>query len=353
MKRNKPLIAITMGDPSGVGPEIAVKAALNPTVTDRIDLILVGDFEVFVRAAQDTGLVDCAEMILPISSIETFEQSSARVKVLDQKSVEMSRFAYGEIRAEYGMAAARSIETAVQLAMDRKVDAVVTGPVQKESFKKAGVPFPGHTEMLAHLTGAKETFLMLALDHFRVSHVTLHTSLKNAVNSLSEKRIFQTIQSTHIGLIQMGIECPKIGVCGLNPHAGEGGLFGDEEIKLILPAIKQAKSKEINVEGPFPADSIFAKLRGGAYDAVVTMYHDQGGIPMKLLSFKWDDSTKTWSSIRGVNITLGLPIIRTSVAHGTAFEVAGRGIASEHSMIDAIFVAADMVENQKQGQYGK
>lgn len=347
MKDKKPLIAITMGDPSGIGPEIAVKAALDPAVSERADMLLVGDFNIFVQAALDSGLVDCRQMIGVVESADAARISSARVKVMDQKSVNEKDFKYGQIRAEYGLAAAKSIETAVQLALEGEADAVVTAPIQKESFKKAGIPFPGHTEMLAHLTGVQDTFLMLALDRFRVSHVTLHTSLKNAVSMLTKDKILGTIRSTHDCLIQLGIKRPVIAVCGLNPHAGESGLFGDEEIRMIEPAVKEACAQNLNATGPFPADSIFAKLRGGAYDAVVTMYHDQGGIPMKLLSFEWDNESGAWASVRGVNITLGLPVIRTSVAHGTAFEIAGKGIASERSLIDAVFTAADMADNRK------
>ncbi len=339
---DKPVIALTLGDPAGIGPEIIVKALSRPDVQALCRAVVVGDLGVLVKAAEDTGVVDCARMIEPVASIDRLADSAARIPVLDIKNVPLAGFEYGKVRPEYGRAAGQSIEQAVKLALDRKVAAVVTPPLQKEAFKAAGYAYPGHTEMLASLTGAGHVSLMLMIGNFRVVHVTLHTPLRKAVDEITVDRVLETIRVAGRGCRALGIAAPRVGVAGLNPHAGEGGLFGDEEARVIRPAVERAKAEGLNVEGPLSSDSVFAMLKGGRYDIVVCMYHDQGGIPMKLLAFEWDAAHGRWGSIRGVNVTLGLPIIRTSVAHGTGYEIAGKGIASPDSLVDAIRVACDL-----------
>lgn len=343
----KPTLALTLGDPAGIGPEIIVKALQDPDVQAICRPVVVGDLGVLAKAAQDTCVIDCAGMIEPIASIDRLGDSRARIPVLDLKNVPLAGFEYGKVRPEYGRAAGESIEQAVKLAVQKKVDAVVTPPLQKEAFKAAGYVYPGHTEMLAALTGAKHVSLMLMIGSFRVVHVTLHMSLRQAVDAVTTEHVLQTIRTAAHGCRELGIAKPRIAVAGLNPHAGEGGLFGNEEAKAIRPAVERARAEGHSVDGPVSSDSVFAMLKGGRYDIVVCMYHDQGGIPMKLLAFEWDAQKNHWGSIRGVNVTLGLPIIRTSVAHGTGYEIAGKGIASPDSLIDAIRVACDLARVKK------
>jgi 4-hydroxythreonine-4-phosphate dehydrogenase len=349
--KDRPLIALTMGDPAGIGPEIIVKALSRPEVQSACRAVVVGDLGVIAKAANDTGTVDCAGMIAPVASVDDLGRTTARVPVLDLKNVDLNTFVYGKVLPQYGRAAGESIERAVKLAIARKVDAVVTPPLQKESFKAAGYVYPGHTEMLAALTGAKHVSLMLMIGNFRVVHATLHMPLRQAVDVLTPELVHQTIRVAAQGCRELGIAEPRIAVAGLNPHAGEGGLFGQEEARVIRPAVERAAAEGVRegftVDGPLSSDSVFAMLKGGRYDIVVCMYHDQGGIPMKLLAFNWDASANRWGSIRGVNVTLGLPIIRTSVAHGTGYEIAGKGVASADSLVDAILVACELARVRK------
>lgn len=345
--KSKPRIALTTGDPAGIGPEILIKALSRPEVRSACHPVVVGDLGLLIRTAQDTGVIDCAGMIEPIRSADHLADATARIPVLDLKNVALDTFAYGQLRPEYGRAAGQSIEEAVKLAVAKKVDAVVTPPLQKESFKAAGYVYPGHTEMLAALTGARHVSLMLMIGSFRVVHATLHMALRQAVDALTPELVHQTIRTAAQGCRELGIANPRIAVAGLNPHAGEGGLFGREEADIIRPAVERAAAEGLDVQGPLSSDSVFAMLKGGRYDIVVCMYHDQGGIPMKLLAFHWDPAAGRWGSIRGVNVTLGLPIIRTSVAHGTGYEIAGKGIASADSLVDAILVACDLARVRK------
>ncbi len=328
----KPIIAVTMGDPAGVGPEIAVKALSNPETRRDAAAFIIGD----------AGLLKRAAAVKAIGSIDEFSPESPAIQVLDLRNVDLSKYRPGTVSAEAGRAAGQCIEEAVRLALAHKIDGIATAPIQKESFKAAGYPYPGHTEMLAALSGAKRFALMLMVDNFRVVHVTLHAALKDAVKGVTREKVYDTIRVAHEGCQALGIDAPRIAVAGLNPHAGEGGLFGDEEAKHIAPAIAQAKAEGINAEGPFSADTVFAMMKGGKFDIVVAMYHDQGGVAMKLLAFEWDGKAGRWGRIRGVNVTLGLPIIRTSVSHGTGFEIAGKGIADPTSLEEAVRTAARM-----------
>ena len=340
----KPIIAITMGDPSGVGPEVILKALSQPKVRDRCLPVVVGDVGVLVKTLEDTGDTTCVRKVEPLSQIEKISESQAEIPVLDLKNVDLAHFTYGTVKPEYGKAAGQYIEKAVELALSKKVDAMVTAPIQKEAFTQAGYRFTGHTDMLQALTQAKHTSLMLMIGNFRVVHVTLHVPLKKAVQDITQANVYEVLKVAHRGCASLGIPNPRIGVAGLNPHAGEGGLFGREELDEIIPAVKRAKTEGLQVEGPLAADTIFAMLNGGKFDIVVCMYHDQGGVPMKLLAFDWDKEKGQWAHVRGVNVTLGLPIIRTSVSHGTGFEIAGKGISRPDSLLDAIETACQMVE---------
>jgi 4-hydroxythreonine-4-phosphate dehydrogenase len=224
--------------------------------------------------------------------------------------------------------------------MDRQIDATVTGPIHKQSLNLAGHDFPGHTEISAQFTATRDYAMMLIADQLRIVHVSTHVSLKKACQSVKKERILKVIQLANDACNKLGIEFPRVGVAALNPHASDGGLFGTEEQQEIIPAVEAAQSLGIRADGPLPADTLFAKAKAGLYDVVIAMYHDQGHIPLKLLGFSWDKENNKWLSVSGVNITLGLPIIRTSVDHGTAFDIAGQGTASPESLIQAIEYAA-------------
>jgi 4-hydroxythreonine-4-phosphate dehydrogenase len=230
----------------------------------------------------------------------------------------------------------RAIEKGVRLAQSGRVGAIVTAPLNKEALNKAGFHYAGHTEMLAELTGVKGSVMLLAHGNMRVSHVTTHCALEEVPKRATPQRIRLVLDLTQKALRDLGIERPRIAVAALNPHAGEGGLFGMQDIEVTAPTIAQAVADGMDVTGPVPGDTVFVKLRAGQFDAVVAMYHDQGHIPVKLLGFHVDPATGKWDALSGVNVTLGLPVIRTSVDHGTAFDIAGKGIASERSLIEAI-----------------
>ena len=342
MHPEKPVIAVTMGDPAGVGPEIVARALSKPEIHQVCTPFVVGDIALLEKALETVADVECRCQFNELSSVEELEPSTGTLQVLNTGCIDLKKYRPGTVLPEYGRAAGECIAKAIELAMAGKAHAVVTAPIQKESFKAAGYPYPGHTEMFGALTGTKNYALMLAVDDFRVVHVTLHMPLGEAVKQIKKERVLDTIRVAHAGCRSLGIERPRIGVAGLNPHAGESGLFGAEDRDEIHPAVEAACAEGIEAEGPFSSDTVFALLRGGKFDIVVCMYHDQGGIPMKLLSFDWDARQNRWSRIRGVNVTLGLPIIRTSVAHGTGFEIAGRGIADSTSLEEAVHVAARM-----------
>jgi 4-hydroxythreonine-4-phosphate dehydrogenase len=244
-----------------------------------------------------------------------------------------------------GNAAFEAVRKVIELALEKKIDATVTAPINKESIHLAGHHFSGHTEIYAHFTDTAKYAMLLADENLRVIHNSTHVSLRKACDLCKKERILEVITLLHRACQQFGIVNPKIAVAGLNPHAGENGLFGDEEILEIIPAIETANQAGMLVEGPVPPDTMFVKAVQGKYDGCVAMYHDQGHIPFKLEGFQWDNEKQTMKSVKGVNITLGLPIIRTSVDHGTAFEIAGKGIASPDAMLVAIDYAIRMTNN--------
>ena len=329
----KPVIAITMGDPSGIGPEIILKALSQSSIYDKCRPFAVGSADVFQKA------VKALDMPCTIHAIKNSEDAvfcPGTIDVLDQNSIDINRLKIGEVSSDSGKAAYLAVEGAIRLAMTGKADATVTAPLNKEALHAAGYNYSGHTEIYADLTGTKHYCMLLIHENLRVVHVSTHVSLREACNRCKKERELEVIRLAWQACLDMGITQPRIGVAGLNPHCGENGLFGDEEIKEITPAIEQALQEGITVEGPVPPDSVFSKARGGFYDMVVAQYHDQGHIPLKVIGFVYDENAHKWKSVSGVNITLGLPIIRTSVDHGTAFDQAWKGTASADSMINAI-----------------
>lgn len=342
MKFKKPVLGITMGDPASIGPEVAVKALANASIYEICNPLLVGDAEICRIAIRSCGLDLTVNPVKDVKDAK-FEFGSIDVYDLDYASPEIVT---GQNSVAAGEAAFNTVVKVIDLAMNKLVDATVTGPINKESIHLAGHKFSGHTEIYAHYTGTKKYGMLLVEDDLRVIHVSTHVSLRQACDLVKKERILDTIELIVSACQQLGIKNPKIGVAGLNPHASDGGLFGDEEQLEIIPAIEEARDKGYFVEGPVPADTLFPKAIGGVYDGIVAMYHDQGHIPFKVVGFNWDKSARQMKSVRGVNITLGLPIIRTSVDHGTAMEIAGKGIASADAMILAIEYAVNMVRTK-------
>ena len=332
-----PLLGITMGDPAGIGPEIIAKALATEQCRSICRPLVIGDARVMKRAVDWTGVnLGVAE----IDSPDGYSDEPGTMMVLDQKTVDLSTFRIGAVSAMGGRAAYLAIATAIELAMDHRIDGTVSAPLNKESLRKAGYKLPGHTEIYASLTGTTDYAMMLADNEFRVVHVSTHVALRAACDAVTRSRVLAVIKLSFAACKQLGIDKPRIGVAGLNPHAGEGGLFGTEEIEEIGPAVKDAVERGIDAQGPIPPDTIYAKLKAKYYDIVVAMYHDQGHIPAKLVGFTFDRENPARSSMSGVNITLGLPIVRASVDHGTAFDIAGTGEANAESMVQAIRYAA-------------
>ncbi|MBO9619989.1 MAG: 4-hydroxythreonine-4-phosphate dehydrogenase PdxA [Niabella sp.] len=339
-----PVIAITMGDPASIGPEIAVKALKDKRIYEICRPLIAGDARVFEKIISELNLGVAINRIQEPADA-AFEYGV--IDVIDLANVDLSKLSYGKIDAMCGEASFRSVEKVIQLALAGTVDATVTGPINKKSINDAGHHFAGHTEIYAQLTDTKKYAMLLVEDKINVIHVSTHVSLRQACDLVKKDRILEVIGLLRNGLVSLGKTNLKIGVAGLNPHAGDNGLFGTEEALEIQPAIEAARSQGYDVEGPVPPDTLFAKAATGAYGGVVAMYHDQGHIPFKLAGFKWDAEKQQMESVKGVNITMGLPIIRTSVDHGTAFEIAGKGIASPDAMLLAIESAVQLSNNKK------
>jgi 4-hydroxythreonine-4-phosphate dehydrogenase len=339
----RPVLAITMGDPAGIGPEIAFRAMADPDIHDRARLLVIGNAAIMEEAGAQSGL---SLSVRPVEDPDGAGFDPGVIDVIDLPLAEGSVIRPGEISAAAGDLAFRAVKIAIDLAMDHRIDGIVTGPLNKESLNLAGHNFSGHTEILAHYTGSEKYAMLLAEDNFRVIHVSTHVSLRKACDLVKKGRILDVIGLMDEALRKLGLQAPRIGVAGLNPHSGDGGLFGDEEILEIIPAIEEARSAGLNVTGPVPPDTLFALARGGRFDGCVAMYHDQGHIPFKFLGFDWDDKEGRMRSVRGVNISLGLPVIRTSVDHGTAFEIAGKGLASPQALLNAIDYAVLLHSNK-------
>lgn len=339
----KPVVAITVGDPGGIGPEITAKALALPEIYDLCKPLVVTDMQLFEAAIKIAGKK------LGTHSVKAEKGnfcSFGTVDIWDMQNVDLCNLRHGEIDARSGRASYEYIAEATRLALDRHVDAIVTGPIHKKALNLAGYPYAGHTEIIATLTGAKEYCMLLVDGSFRVSHVTTHIPLSEVSAAIKQNRVLEVLKLTDKAVKKLCGRKPNLGVAGLNPHGGDEGLFGREEIEEIGPAIEEARRLSIDVEGPISPDTVFVKMRSGLYDGVVAMYHDQGHIPIKLQGFHIDSQSGQWSAISGVNVTLGLPIIRTSVDHGVAFGKAGKGTANAESMIAAIKVAVQLIENE-------
>ena len=334
----RPIIAITIGDPAGIGAEIAVKALGNEEIYKKSKPVIIGS-----RCVIDDALkfIPLDLKLNVVKNTEEIKGEFGIIDLIDLDNIKLDEFNYGKVSAKAGQASLDYIYKGIDLAMEGLVNAVVTGPIHKEAIKAAGSPYAGHTEIFAFRTKTKNYAMMLVDENLRVIHVSTHVSLRQACDLVKKERVLTVIHLADKVLKDLGIKNPKIGVAGLNPHAGEGGLFGNEEYKEIIPAIEQAKKENIIVDGPIPPDTIFSKTIGGQYDIAVVMYHDQGHIPMKVIGFKYNKETNKWSTMSGVNVTVGLPIIRTSVDHGVAFGKAGEGRANEESMVEAIKMAID------------
>jgi 4-hydroxythreonine-4-phosphate dehydrogenase len=324
----RPIIAVTMGDPAGVGPEVAAKALARGEVWDRCRPFVIGDARVMARAARltNTSLAPRA-----IADVKEARFDAAAPDVLDLRNADPAVLLPGKVSAVAGRASVDYVEKAVELVQTGQADAITTGPINKAALKAAGVPYIGHTELLAALTGEERVTTMLATPGLRVIHVTRHVGLAEVASHITRERVLETILLTDLGLKQMGMESPRLAVAALNPHGGDEGLMGREEIDAIGPAVEAAQAEGIDARGPIPADSVFFRAIRGEFDAVVAMYHDQGHIPIKTHGFE-----------RSVTVTLGLPIVRTSVDHGTAFDIAWQGVADEESMVEALCLAAQM-----------
>ncbi len=334
MSDEKALLAITMGDAAGSGPEIIVKSLADPTVRAVCRPVVVGDAATMREALRITGVPGEVRVIGRISEA-LFPENV--VEVIDLQNIQLDRLTRGQVNPMAGKAAFEYIKLATTLALDGECDAIVTSAINKEALNMAGYHYDGHTQLLAELCQATDVAMMLASDKLRISHVTTHVSLEKAIKLVRPERIMTVIRLTDDAVRQMGIPEPRIVVAGLNPHSGEGGLFGDEETKYILPAIEEARRQGINITGPLPPDSVFLRTMQGQFDAAIAQYHDQGHIAIKMLGIT-----------DAVNITLGLPIIRTSVDHGTNFGKAGKGTADPTSLTLAIKLASVMCRNRKQ-----
>lgn len=334
-----------MGDPASIGPEIAIKALLDRNIYETCRPVLIGDAGVFKQIIKILGL---QASINPIQHISEAKYEFGCPDVYDLSNVKLDDLQFGVVSAMAGNAAFEAVKTVIELALAGEIDATVTGPINKKSINEAGHHFAGHTEIYAQLTNTKKYAMLLVEDHMKVIHVSTHVSLRQACDLVKKDRIIEVVELLHHGLISLGEKNLKIGIAGLNPHAGDSGLFGTEDDLEILPAVEEAKKLGFDVEGPVPADTLFSKAATGYYGGVVAMYHDQGHIPFKLSGFKWNPEKKQMDSVKGVNITMGLPIIRTSVDHGTAFEIAGKGIASADAMTLSIASAIQLASYRKQ-----
>ena len=333
----RPRVAITHGDPNGIGPEVVLKALADQRVTRYFEPVLVGAAHVFRRHVHQYGM---SSVKLQVAGGMSAKLRKGHTRVIDTLPGRKARLAVGRTTREGGHLAMEAIRVATRLAMEEEVDAVVTAPISKRAIALAEYEFPGHTEYLAEQTGAKNQMMVMVADVLRVALATIHTPLQHVVGLLSTARVHQCIVRLGRSLTEdFGISRPKIAVLGLNPHAGEGGVLGSEENEVITPAIQRSCREGWLSLGPFPADGFFGATSYRQYDAVLAMYHDQGLVPFKALTFG-----------RGVNFTAGLPIVRTSPDHGTAFDIAGKGVASPRSLLRAILLAVDIVRQRRSGR---
>ena len=328
---DRPLLGLTVGDPAGIGPEVCLMAARDPRA-GVARLLAIGSRVALERAR--AVVTDPPELRVVGSPAKArFEPGVLDVLVVPSDQ----DVPVGELSVAAGQIAYEGVERAVSLAVAGEIDGIVTAPLNKEAIALAGHPYPGHTEILADLTGTRDFAMMLTAHRLRVVHVTTHIGIGQVLERVTTDRVLTTIRLAHRALLDMGLEAPSVGVAGLNPHAGERGLFGDEELTTILPAIEQARAEGIDATGPWPADTLFGRAVHGDFDVAIAMFHDQGHIAVKVLGFE-----------TGVNATIGLPIVRTSVDHGTAFDIAGTGTAGHDSLVEAIQVGSAMASARLQ-----
>lgn len=334
-------IAITMGDPAGVGPEIIVKALSHVEVYQQCIPIVIGDHAALADAVKFCNL---PMELREISDVSEGKGEFGNIDFINMNKLQPGGWEYKKNSAKCGEASFQYVVYAIKQALEGKVHAVVTAPINKESINMAGYHYSGHTEIFAEYTDTKDYAMLLASRTLHVIHVSTHCSLREACDRVKKDRVLKVIRLAQLGMQQLGYSKPKIGVSGLNPHCSENGLFGTEEEREIIPAIEEARREGIEVTGPEAPDTVFVKCQAGQYDIVVAMYHDQGHIPLKLSGFKYNLQANKYESVSGINCTIGLPIVRTSVDHGTAFGKAGEGRANEESMLDAVFAGVKMAE---------
>ena len=326
----KPVLGITMGDAAGIGAEIIVKSLADKHLYEIAQPVVIGDKKMMQRALD---LLQSPLKINVVTNLDNLNTKYGTIDLVDLDNVPAD-LPYSQVDPRAGKAAYEYVEKAVQYAMANKVQAVVTAPLNKEALHAGGKMFPGHTEILAQLSGTKDYSMMLVSEKLRVIHVTTHVQLRKACDLVKKERVLTVIKLADENAKMLGFKQPRVAVAGLNPHSGENGMFGDEDSKEIVPAVEAAKQLGINVSGPIPPDTVFHRAANlDEFDIVVVMYHDQGHIPIKLLGFD-----------TGVNVTVGLPFIRTSVDHGTAFPIAGKGIADSKSMTESLYLAAQMAQ---------
>jgi len=333
----KPLLALTMGDAAGSGPEIIAKTLADPEISAACRCVVIGDADTMRESLKITGVLG------EVRAIEKLTEALFKdgvIEVIDLHNIQLNKLKRGRVDPMAGKAAFEYIKLATELALAGECDAIVTSAINKESLNKAGYHYDGHTQLLAELCGVPDVAMMLVSGQLRITHVTTHVSLREAIEMVHPERILTVIGLTDEAIRQMSINKPRIAVAGLNPHASESGLFGDEEAKYIKPAVEAACRQGMNVTGPFPPDSVFLRASEGQFDAAIAMYHDQGHIAIKMLGIT-----------QGVNVTLGLPIIRTSVDHGTVFGKAGKGTADPTSLMEAIKLATVICRAQNISSY--
>lgn len=330
---NRPIVGLTMGDPAGIGPEVVVKAMAEPALYALCRPLAIGDAATFRKTSAALGL---GLTVAVVSEPSDGRYVHGTLDVVQAVTGDLSGIVPGTVQAAAGKAAAECVVKATELAMAGRIAAIATAPLNKDALNQAGYHYPGHTEMLADLTGTADYSLTLIAGQLRVIHVTTHVSMRRALDLVDRQRVLRIIRLADRFCRSLGVAAPRVAVAGFNCHAGENGLFGSEEIEQIRPAVVEARSEGINASGPWPGDTVFYRASRGEFDIVVAMYHDQGHIPVKMLGFE-----------AGVNTTAGLPIIRTSVDHGTAFDIAGQGKANPGSMIEAVKLAARLARERR------
>src|SRR5262245_53538431 len=340
MTSRGPLLGLTMGDPAGVGPEVTARALARADLVAECRPVVIGDASI-MGATLD--LLGSSLSVHPVAAVADCRFAPGTIECLDLANADSRTLPRAQVSPEAGRAAYAYIERAVRLCQSGDIEGIVTAPVNKEALAAAGVRHSGHTEILAELSGTRDFAMLLMGDQLRVIHVTTHVALRRVPELCTTDRVLRVIRLAQHTMTGLGVPRARIAVCGLNPHAGEDGLFGDEEQTQIIPAVEAARAEGLDVHGPLPADTLFSRARGGEFHIVVAMYHDQGHVPVKTLGFVFDQAAGAWTGLSGVNVTVGLPFLRVSVDHGTAFDRAWKGVANPESMVEAVQVAIRML----------